>query len=79
MFLLDDDVDDSKYLYDWDQHDRPPKQETFWTAERIEQLRDLYPKGLNTNAIAGLLGTTKNAVISKANRLYLVHGSELAA
>ncbi len=75
-FLLDDDVDDSAYFYDWDAHVRKPKYQSFWTDERVRILRQMYVAGRNTNAIAGVLGTTKGAVIGKANRLYLVHGSD---
>lgn len=72
--LVDDDTDDSAYFYDWD--NVPPKKQTFWTDERVERLTTLYKEGRNTNAIAALLRTTKGAVIGKANRLFLVHGSD---
>lgn len=72
--LVDDDIDDSDYYYDWDA--APSKKEKFWNDERVEILTKLYVAGRNTNAIAGLLKTTKGAVIGKANRLFLVHGSD---
>lgn len=75
MILLDDDVDDSKYYYDWDANP-PEKFNTFWTEARARILTEMYIKGRNTNAIAKKLNTTKGAVIGKANRLNLVHGSD---
>ena len=75
MFLVDDDVDDSDYFYDWDAHP-PRKYNTFWTDDRVQVLTEMYIKGRNTNAIARKLKTTKGAVIGKANRLFLVHGSD---
>lgn len=73
--LLDDDVDDSAYFYDWDAHQKAPEKVTFWTVDRVEVLTDLWLKGRNAKAIGRLLGCSKNAVIGKANRLLLEHGS----
>ncbi len=43
----------------------------FWTAERIGVLERLWAEGLAGSAIAERLGTTKDAVVSKAHRLAL--------
>ncbi|SMF02692.1 hypothetical protein SAMN06265365_10623 [Tistlia consotensis] len=43
----------------------------FWTAERIAELERLWAEGLAGSAIAERLGTTKDAVVSKAHRLDL--------
>ncbi len=42
-----------------------------WTPERIETLERLWPTALAAREIAVVLGTTKNSVIAKANRLKL--------
>lgn len=44
---------------------------SFWTEERIERLTDYWDRGYSTSLIGGFLGTTKNAVISKARTLDL--------
>src|SRR4051812_18834967 len=48
-----------------------------WTEERIERLKELWTEGLSASQIAAELGSdvSRNAVISKANRLGLAHGS----
>lgn len=43
----------------------------FWTAERVAELERLWAAGLPGSAIAERLGTTKDAVVSKAHRLDL--------
>ncbi len=47
-----------------------------WTKERIELLTKLWTEGLSASQIAAELGgdVSRNAVISKANRLGLTHG-----
>jgi GcrA cell cycle regulator len=52
-----------------------------WTAERIERLTKLWTEGLSASLIAAELGgsMSRNAVISKANRLGLTHGSAKVA
>ena len=42
-----------------------------WTDTKIEQLKELWKQNTLTNEIAEQLGTTKNSVIGKANRLNL--------
>ena len=43
-----------------------------WTDERIEQLRNMWEKGLTASQIADELGgVSRNAVIGKAHRLGL--------
>ena len=43
-----------------------------WTDERIEQLRQLWGKGITASQIADELGgVSRNAVIGKAHRLGL--------
>lgn len=43
-----------------------------WTPEKIQVLRDHYNNGeYNAARLGELIGTTKNSVISKANRLNL--------
>ena len=44
---------------------------TNWTPERIEELEILWETGMPTKQIAKKMGTTKNAIIGKANRLGL--------
>src|SRR5882672_10904658 len=45
---------------------------SFWTAERIEQLRKLWDAGLSARQIAAEIGNcTRNAVIGKVHRLAL--------
>lgn len=44
----------------------------YWTAERIQQLRDLWTQeDLSASAIATRMRITKNAVVGKAHRLCL--------
>lgn len=43
----------------------------FWTEARIAELERLWAEGLLGSAIAERLGTTKDAVVSKAHRLDL--------
>ena len=52
-----------------------------WTTERIELLTKLWTEGLSASQIAAELGesVSRNAVISKANRLGLTHGSAKVA
>jgi len=52
-----------------------------WTEERIERLKELWTEGLSASQIAAELGAdvSRNAVISKANRLGLTHGGAKAA
>lgn len=45
--------------------------ESIWTAERVEQLAQLWNEGLSTAEIGRRLGITKNAVVGKAHRLAL--------
>lgn len=40
-----------------------------WTLERMEQLRDLWSRGVPAREIGAKLGMSKNAVISKARRV----------
>ena len=42
-----------------------------WTDTKIEQLKELWEQNTLTHEIAKQLGTTKNSVIGKANRLNL--------
>ena len=48
-------------------------QEGYWTAEKVEALRELWTAGHSGQVIAQLLGDgiTRNAVIGKAHRLCL--------
>ena len=52
-----------------------------WTKERIELLTKLWAEGLSASQIAAELGSdvSRNAVISKAHRLGLSHGSSKVA
>src|SRR5215212_989389 len=52
-----------------------------WTEERVVLLRKLWGEGLSAGQIAAELGgaMTRNAVISKAHRLGLAHGTAKAA
>lgn len=50
--------------------DGPHPIRLFWTAERDKRLRSMWGK-VSTTEIAGELGTTKNAVIGRANRIGL--------
>lgn len=43
----------------------------FWTEARVAELERLWAEGLAGSAIAERLGTTKDAVVSKARRLEL--------
>ncbi|MEX2631288.1 MAG: GcrA family cell cycle regulator [Tistlia sp.] len=43
----------------------------FWTGERVAELTRHWAEGLVGSAIAERLGTTKDAVVSKAHRLAL--------
>ena len=46
--------------------------QTFWTAERIGKLRELWDnKAISAESIASRLGCTKNAVIGRAHRDHL--------
>lgn len=47
------------------------KDKTPWTPERVEMLTTLWDSELPASAIAVRLGTTKNAVIGKVDRLPL--------
>lgn len=42
-----------------------------WTAERVARLRELSARGLSARQIGIELGVSRNAVISKANRIGL--------
>lgn len=42
-----------------------------WTPERIQQLIDLWPRGLTCLAIGKIMGTGRHQVSGKANRLKL--------
>lgn len=42
--------------------------ETFWTPERVEQLRAMIVEGLPYSEIGDRMGASKNMVLSKANR-----------
>lgn len=42
---------------------------TVWTADRVEQLCDLYREGLSSSQSARVLGVSRNAVIGKVDRL----------
>lgn len=42
-----------------------------WTDESVEQLRQMWAKGLTANEIAKKLGVTKNAIVGKVHRLCL--------
>ncbi len=44
---------------------------TFWTWEREELLTELWEGGCTRREIGDSLGTTRNAVISKARRMRL--------
>lgn len=44
-----------------------------WTDERVALLKELHGKGHSFSMIARELGTTRNAVIAKADRLGLTH------
>jgi len=47
-------------------------EQTSWTEERVEKLRELWGQGMSASEIADLLGNvTRNAVIGKAHRLGL--------
>ena len=41
-----------------------------WTDKKITQLKELWKKGVLASDIAQVLGTTKSAIIGKANRLH---------
>ena len=41
-----------------------------WTKDKIDQLKELWKGGTIATDIAKLLGTSKNSVIAKANRLH---------
>jgi GcrA cell cycle regulator len=51
------------------QYSRDP--DTFWTAEREDELIQLHAEGLSYSQIADKLGCTKNSVTGKANRMGL--------
>lgn len=42
-----------------------------WTEERVEQLRTAWASGKSTSQIAGDMGTTKNSVVGKLDRMGL--------
>lgn len=42
-----------------------------WTNELVEELKQLWEKGLTTGEIGKALGVTKNSVVGKAHRLGL--------
>ena len=42
-----------------------------WTDEQVEELKQLWEKGLTTGEIGKALGVSKNAVVGKAHRLGL--------
>lgn len=44
---------------------------TFWTEQSVKDLRRLWARGDSCSQIAALIGTSKNAVISKARRIGL--------
>jgi hypothetical protein len=84
--LVDPDVlDDAQHFFDWDAHyaakasipaaPPPDRGPGFWTDERVAILSRHFIDGRHTESIARLLKTTKRAVIGKADRLGLVHGS----
>jgi len=51
-----------------------------WTDERVELLKKLWSEGFSASQIAAEMGgVTRNAVISKAHRLGLAHGTAKAA
>jgi GcrA cell cycle regulator len=52
-----------------------------WTEERIDLLKKLWGEGVSASQIAAELGSdvSRNAVISKAHRLGLVHGTAKVA
>jgi hypothetical protein len=43
----------------------PPRRNGFWTPERDEELKRHEAAGLSASAIAGLLHTTRNAVLGR--------------
>ena len=47
-----------------------------WTGEAVEVLQAMWAEGRSARDIAERLGTTRNAVIGKANRLGLSHMSK---
>lgn len=50
--------------------------QAFWLADaRTERLRHLREEGLSTRLIAVEIGTTKNAVVSKLNRLGMLNNA----
>lgn len=80
MRLVDPDVlEDHKYWLDNPREPTPRKvrpQSQFWLEDgRLETLTKLYTKGTAVKLIAAELGTNRDAVIGKAHRLGLVHGS----
>jgi GcrA cell cycle regulator len=44
---------------------------SFWTDERVEELKQLWAKGLSASKIGGILGAPRNAVLGKAFRIGL--------
>ena len=46
-------------------------EETSWTEERLEKLKELWESGLSISQIGEQLGVTRNAVAGKAHRLKL--------
>lgn len=45
--------------------------ESFWTDERVTELRDLWAKGPSAEVIARTMRITRNAVLGKVHRLKL--------
>jgi hypothetical protein len=66
---IDDDVDDSLYLFDWGVSE--PRTPKFWTADKVETLTQMWHASWVVRDIAKRLGCTRNAVIGKADRLGL--------
>ncbi len=49
-----------------------------WTDEAVETLRTMWAAGASAREIGERVGTTRNAVIGKANRLGLSHRAKAA-
>src|SRR5262245_6612495 len=50
---------------------RPRESAGFWTPERVETLRRLWAEGVSSGLIAEELGSTRNMIVGKVNRLGL--------